>query len=118
MAKNRGFNGTIFSWGGVAVARITGVSVRIGGDEADVSSADDLVKYIEAGQDDFEISFNLVGGTTLTRRSKAAVAITWKDGTVLVLPALFQITSVEVTGRKNGEITAAVSVKPTLADEA
>ena len=111
-----GFNGSTITFGGAqALMR----SIRYSGSEAkvDVSSAVDTFKLYEGGLGDFEVTFDLVGGTVITIGETSAVDINWNDGgghdgSIVLAAGTWVCIGVEVGGDMDGEITSSVTVVP------
>ena len=112
---NKGFIGTTCTLGGTAYL-LTGLDISIDGQEVDVTDISKAAMIFEVGLPKYEITLDIVGGTTPSfGAAAAALAIAWFDGSVTStanLPGKFITKSIKVGGKINDAIKSTVTLIP------
>ncbi len=114
-AVNKGFNSAsailTFPTTTSTIGELRSLTVSVGGSVIDVGAQDDLAMLSVLGRDDFEITTELVGSTTLERGDIGHLNVTWNDGGDTEDIAGCVITQVSTSGSMDGEITSSITFK-------
>ncbi len=113
---SRMFNGSTFSFNGAPVARLVGMSYKLGGQWVDVSQPEDLNKLYELGQTDIEVALKFKGHCWLAFKTKGTAAIIWSDGATSSCPGTWQVGPVNPDGNWDAPITDSCTLRPTVPD--
>lgn len=111
---NAGFNGSTITIGS-SVSHLRSIRYSSSAAKVDLSGSADAIKTYAAGIPDLEITFDVVGTTSLAIGAAAsAVTIAWYDagGPTGALAGTWIIVGVEVSGDMDGEITSSITLVP------
>lgn len=111
---NKGFNGSTFSFASSVIGTLKGLTVDVKASEIDITAAGDSLHTYEVGLPDTELSVEVIGGTILAIGTKGAVAVAWFDGTTTGTLTKGVVTSANVKGSVDGEISATYKIKATV----
>lgn len=109
-----GFNGSTLTFAAASVGPLRDVRFSEAGGKADVTGSADSLKTYEGGIPDVSVSVTVVGGVTLSKGDKGAVAVTWNDGTSTPITN-GMVDSVEMSGSMDSEILTTVTFVPSTA---
>jgi|WetSurMetagenome_2_1015567.scaffolds.fasta_scaffold26577_3 hypothetical protein len=100
---NDGFNGSTISFGS-AVANLRGIAFDGSAAEVNVTSSTDTSQGHVAGKPKYDLSVDLIGGSTISAGNSGALAIAWFDG---ASDSLTKVVCVgrSIKGNMDGEIT-------------
>lgn len=112
---NRGFDGSSVSLFGATLSPLTGAhaedrpaSVRTSGADADTHTA-------VPGRNNVSLTIDVLSSRLAVPGSIGAIVATYKDGTAYNY-AVAAITRTRVSGRRDGDITGSITIRPSGAD--
>lgn len=111
-----GFNGSTLSFGS-DVAGLLSIGVTSDAGTVDTTASDSTVATSVDAVPDFEITAEIIGGTTIAvGASPAAISIAWNDGATDGAQAgTWRVTRRETRGSFNDKIVSSVAFKPATA---
>lgn len=109
-----GFNGSTLTFAAAAVGPIRDIRYSEAGGKADVTGSADALKTYETGIPDVSVSVTVVGGVTVSKGDKGAVAVTFNDSTSTPITN-GMVDSVETSGSMDSEILSTVTFVPSTA---
>jgi hypothetical protein len=112
------YNGTVFTFNSVAVAKAVGLSYSVGAEWVDVSEPADMNKLFELGQTNLSLKVKYKGHCALTFKSKGTASLVWGDGTTTTLPGTWMAGPYEDSGDFDGPVSGSIELRPTVPDSA
>jgi hypothetical protein len=104
-------NNTTLSFG-TTISKVKSISYKDSGAKIDVTALTSTEKQYLAGIRDKEVTFDLVGTTTLSIGGTGAVTVGWADGTSTSV-AKCVVTNVDVKAAVDSALEASVTIVPT-----